>query len=211
MTNNDQELYHELANLLALNTFSRCVLSSNGYALYEHFNENHLGVAPDILARLGVMRPVGQNRWFWPGRHEFIRRWMPSDPFMVARHDGAPTIFDLIVATCLLVDWDSQYMPDNVTMLEVPSVQILPEIDISDERRFTSEPQLQFTRRVFLRAAAVVEQIWLGHWRPDGVFELISAIYGQRPIDLADTYAQTRNLTAKRLGDVELLFPPTSP
>jgi len=204
----EENLYLELTTILALNTFSRCVYDATGHPVYEHFSENRLEVPPDILARLGVMRPEVPDQWMGSSRHFFSNGWTPRQPLVLKRHSGEPSIFDLIVAVCLIVEWDGRNVREGISELTVPPASEFPDLDLSDSTRFNSEPQLTFCDLAFCKAANRLELLGLGHWNECGQFELISSLLENSPIDLADTYDETRYVTAQRLGGVEYLFPP---
>ena len=204
----NEDLYFELSAVLALNTYARCVMDHDGYLVHEHFNGNRLGIPPDILSRLGVMHPLGTDAWRMSGRHFFPQGWSPKQPLALKRHDGEPSIFDLIVAVCMLVDWDRQFVSEGIGSLEVPPTSEFPELDMSNSTRFNSEPQLTFRDLVFCKAARQLERLGLGQWKDGGHFELIFPLLGDSPIDLADSYRETRHLMAQRLGGVRFLFPP---
>jgi hypothetical protein len=201
----DETLYQELALVLALNTYSRCASDADGLAVYEHFNENQLGMPPDILARLGVMCPEGTDEWMFSPRHSFRNSWSPQKPLILKRHEGEPSVFDLLVATCLLVKWDGRRVRPGIRDLKIPPPSKFPELDLSDHGRFGSEPQLAFQDMSFCLAANRLHVLGLGQWT--GRFELITSLLGSSPIDLADTYSETRHVTAQRLGGIEKLFP----
>lgn len=203
----DQEnLYNELVRSLALIIYARCVAHDDTHAEYEHFNDNRLGMPPDILARLGVMRGTGPNEWLISSRHVFEGNWTPDMALDVKRHEGEPTVFDLIVAVCLMVDWDRS-ITERLKEVGSPSLNKLPDLDLKDHRRFQSEPQIVFQYLAFKRAATCLEKLGLGEWNNEGDFSLISPLTGEQPIDLADSYSASRHLTAKRLGGVQSLFP----
>jgi hypothetical protein len=204
----DDSLYSELATVLALNTFARCIEDADGFAIYEHFNANRLGIPPDILSRLGVMRPEGPDKWLCSPRHVFANHWRPGQPLDFKRHDGEPSIFDLIVAVCLLVEWGGDRVREGIRELEVPPISEFPALNLKDHRRFNSEPQLTFCDLVFCKAARHLVHLGLGAWKENGRFELVFSLLGSSPIDLADTYRETRHLTSLRLGGAEFLFPP---
>ena len=204
----DENLYQELSLVLALNTYSRCVSDADGCAVYEHFNENGLDVPPDILARLGVMCPEAPDKRMCSPRHFFRNAWTPQKPLTLNRHEGEPSLFDLVVAVCLLVEWDGQQVRQGISARKVPPPSEFPELDLSDHGRFGSEPQLTFRDMSFWRAANRLHILGLGQWNENGRFELIRSLRGNRsPIDLAETYREARHITAERLGGSEKLFP----
>lgn len=205
----DEDLYLELSTILALNTYARCLSDADGLAVYEHFNENRLEIPPDLLSRLGVMYPESPDEWLGCHRHIFANNWHPKLPLDLKRHPGEPSIFDLIVAVCLLVEWDGRHVRKGIRELEVPSVSEFPVLNLNDQRRFNSEPHLKFCDLAFCKAAKHLEKLGLGEWKASGQFELIDSLLGSSPIDLADSYTETRYLTALRLGGIEFLFPPT--
>lgn len=203
----DQEiLYNELVHALALIIYARCVAYEGSHAEYEHFNDNRLGMPPDILARLGVMRGTGPDEWLVSSRHIFERNWTPGMALDIKRHEGEPSVFDLIVAVCLMVDWDHS-ITERLTDIGSPKLDKLPDLDLKDDRRFQSEPQIVFQYLAFKRAATCLEKLGLGEWNDEGGFSLIAPLTGEKPIDLADSYSASRHLTAKRLGGVKFLFP----
>ena len=204
----DDDLYQELSTVLALNTFSRCVKDTDGVLVYEHFNDNRLDVPPDILSRLGVMYPEHPDEWMGCPRHVFVNQWHPELPLDLKRHLGEPSIFDLIVAVSLLVEWHGRHVRKDIGELEIPPVSEFPVLNLDDDRRFNSEPQLTFEDLAFCKATKQLEQLGLGEWKENGRFELIYSLLGSTPIDLADTYRETCHLSALRLGGVEFLFPP---
>jgi hypothetical protein len=201
------QLYLDLAEALALIVYGRCVAYDDEHAVYQHFNENRLGIPPDILARLGIMRGVSNvDFWMTSGAHAFLNDWTPDKPLQVRRHAGEPTLFDLIAATCLMIDWDkevSKHFPRSAW----PVPEVVPSLDLKNERRFQSPEQLVFQFMALRKGAACIERLGLGEWDNEGRFELIYALRGSQPIDLADTYQQTRHLIAERLGGVRFLFP----
>ena len=204
----DDDLYLQLATVLALNTFARWTKEPDGFAVYEHFNENRLEIPPDILSRLGVMYPEVPDKWMCCPRHVFVNNWRPGQPLDIKRHDGEPSIFDLIVAVCLLVEWDGRHVSEGIGALEVPPISEFPVLNLNDHKRFNSEPQFTFCDLVFCMAVKHLEYLGLGEWEENGRFELILPLLGSSPIDLADTYRETRHLMSLRLGGVEFLFPP---
>lgn len=204
----DENLYQELSSVLALNTYSRCVSDADGLAVYEHFKENRLEIPPDILARLGVMQPEGPDKWLYAPRHVFHNNWRPGQPLELKRHAGEPSIFDLIVAACLLAEWDGHHVREGIKDLEVPPLSEFPDLDLDDQRRFNSEPQRTFCDLAFCKLACILERLGLGEWKDNGRFELIFSLLGSSPIDLADTYRETRQSTSVRLGGVSFLLPP---
>lgn len=203
----EDNLYLNLVHVLALDTFARCVKDSEARAYYEHFCENRLEIPPDILSRLGVMKPMEPDNRMDALRHCFVSPWTPRQPLVLHRHDGAPSIFDLIVAVCMLLEWNDVQIQAKAGA-PVPSLSDFPELDLSDDRRFNSEPQMTFRSLVFHKAAHHIGRLGLGQWNEDNRFELISPLLGNSPIDLADSYDETRRLTALRLGEVHFLFPP---
>jgi hypothetical protein len=93
-----------LSSVLALDTYGPCLSNAGGYAAYEHFYENRLEIAPDILARLGVMRPEDPDARMESSSNLFPEKWHPGQPLVLKRHKGEQSIFNLIVAVCHLVE-----------------------------------------------------------------------------------------------------------
>ena len=145
--------------------------------------------------------------------HGFIDRWHPSKPLKLARHPGEPSVFELIVALCFLVDWDSQYRPKMTKGGPALSAKDLPNIDLRlhEGRRITSGDDRVFEEEVFRLATVPLIKMGLGSWSDEGGFELIFSLRGERPIDLADTYYETRHNIAKRLGGEENSSRPSDP
>ena len=94
----ERDLYRDLSVVLALNTYARCEADAKGRVVYEHFAENQLDIPPDILSRLGVMWPVAPDGSMHALSHYFLNGWSPQDPLNLTRHEGEPSLFDLIVA-----------------------------------------------------------------------------------------------------------------
>lgn len=208
MRNLQDDQYNQLAHAIALLIYRRCIDVGDGIAVYEHYSENRLGVPADALSRLGVMRPIGPDKWLTANTHAFSGDWNPQTELDLIRHSGEPSIFDLIVSLCLMVDWDSQYMPENLQSEAPENLALLPQIDLRDHRRFSSSIQLDFDQRVFRFATLPLINLGLGNWCSEGGFSLIFSLReGGRPIDLADTYNETRHNMAEQLGGVKKLFP----
>ncbi|MEP6019844.1 MAG: hypothetical protein ABJ251_15305 [Paracoccaceae bacterium] len=206
MEDTQNKLYARLAQAMALLIYRRCIDRGDGIAVYEHFNDNRLGVPADALARLGVMRPIGPDKWLVANAHEFITGWQPSKPQDLSRHSAEPSIFDLTISLCLLVDWDSQYM--SKTLREKPvGLDNFPPIDLLDHRRFSTSSQRAFDETAFRFATLPLIDLGLGSWSQEGGFKLVFSLTNDRPIDLADTYFETRHNMAKRMGGVQMLFP----
>ena len=160
------------------------------------------------MARLGVMFPGRTDEWLCSQTHAFSNSWTPANELPLKRHIGEPSIFDLIISLCLLVDWDSQYIADQTPYATADSTVGFPSLDLRDHRRFQSPDQKRFDIMAFGSAAMLLIELGLGKWENEGSFSLIGSLQGDRPIDLADTYRETRHLTAGRLGGVKKLFPP---
>ena len=199
--------YTDLATAIALLIYRRCIDHGDGIAEYQHFGENQLGVPADALARLGVMRAIGPDKWLVAKTHVFKKGWHPATLTDLVRHAGEPSVFDLITSLCLLVDWDSQYMPNSMPHEKPLPLESLPQIDLCDQQRFATPTQKVFDAHVFRLATEPLVKLGLGHWsRKDG-FKLIFSLTNDRPIGLSDTYMETRHNIAVRLGGVEKLFP----
>lgn len=202
------QMYFDLAHALALIVFARCVADDGADPCYSHFNENRLGIPPDILARLGVMRGLNPDQFMVSGSHAFINDWRPESPLRLARHPGEPSFFDLIVAVGLMVDWDQDSVGQIAHASGVP-VNPPAAPDLKDHRRFRSETRLAFSAFAWRKAVACLEVLGLAGRTEAGRYALIPALGGSTPIALADSYQTTRHLAAQRLGGVRCLFPPT--
>lgn len=105
-----------------------------------------------------------------------------------------------------MVDWDKE-VSKHFPRSEWLAPEVVPRLDLQNGHRFQSPEQRVFQFMALRKGAACIERLGLGAWDNEGRFELIHALLGSQPIDLADTYQQTRHLTAKRLGGVRFLFP----
>lgn len=201
------QMYFDLADALAQIIFARCIADHDSDPYYDHYNENYLGIVPDMLARLGVMRGVRPDAALVSGSHVFEDGWRPHKPLTIKRHPGAPSIFDLIVAACLMVDWDRGQFRTMPQSWDVTNAPPAPAPDLTDHKRFRPEPQLALSFFAWRKAVACLEELGLVVWNEGGGWELIHGVSGSTPIDLARTYQTTRHLTAERLGGVRFLFP----
>lgn len=200
------QMFDELAHALSLVVYARCVVDADSNAEYEHFCENNLEIAPDILARLGVMRPTDPDDLMLSARHVFEAEWFPEKPLPLKRHIGEPSLFDLILAVCWMVYWDNP-ITERFKELTPLSIDKPFELGLEDHRRFNSKQQIKFQYLAFRQAATCLEKLGLGEWVKDGGFELIPSLNGDGLIALVGSYHSIRRLTAKRLGGVQALFP----
>ncbi|MEP1539309.1 MAG: hypothetical protein ABJQ34_04990 [Paracoccaceae bacterium] len=67
--------------------------------------------------------------------------------------------------------------------------------------------QRTFDETAFRFAALPLIDLGLGSWSQEGGFKLVFSLINDRPIDIADTYFETRHNMAKIMGGVQMLFP----
>ncbi|WP_152986558.1 MULTISPECIES: hypothetical protein [unclassified Pseudovibrio] len=195
--------YEALVRSIALIIYGRCVDHGNGIPEFEHFAENDLQEPPDILSRLGIMTDKDGRRH----RHTFSFGWVPDKPLNLTRHQGEPTVFDLVLALCFLIDWDVARFGDIGRVRDFDPTQAAPKFDLSATRPFTTIEREAFCEYAFLTGCALLEELGLGSWTVDARFEVLFELSQNSPIRIMSIYRGSRLNLIRKLGEKAKLYP----
>lgn len=203
MLTNSGTDYEAIVWPIALIIFARCQDSGDGIPEFEHHAENDFQEPSDILCRLGLMSDRdGRNH-----RHVFSKNWKPRKPLDLTRHPGEPTTFDLILALCFLVDWDSGHFGDVRKTKNLDLNQLIenfvPGLNVS--RKTPEQRKLQ--EYALFTGCSVLDELGLGSWRDGAGFEVVSDLSETSDIRIMDIYRQSRINIAMKLGGVDRLYP----
>ena len=96
----NDDRYHDVAHALVAVVLQQCEREAGGLPKIEHFRENDMGCVPDMLARLGIMQATHLGM-----AHEFIVDWTPDDKLPIVRHQGEPSLADLLSGVEFYLEW----------------------------------------------------------------------------------------------------------
>jgi hypothetical protein len=133
------DLYQRICNLLAETVTFVCVHDTRSFPEYLHFNEWNRWIVPDMLARLGIMRPTAHG-------HEFCVDWEPGLAVPVVRHQGAPSLHELVVGLEFQsvwygprfgerydkAEWSSLFSRNNFLLQEMGKTEFLGSQTLAD-------------------------------------------------------------------------------
>lgn len=156
-----------------------------------------------MLCRLGLMNDVdGTNH-----RHVFPKNWEPRKPLGLTRHPGEPTTFDLILALCFLVDWDSRHYGDVRNTTNLDANQSIDKFDPRLDEWTKPSARYNFHEFALFTGCSVLDELGLGSWRDGAGFEVVSELSETSDIRIMDIYRQSRINIARKLGGVDRLYP----
>lgn len=157
-----------------------------------------------MLSRLGVMIELDGIGH----RHGFPKGWRPVEPLNLVRHPGEPTVFDLVLGLCFLVDWDARSV-DFRNLQKSDRKQNPPKFDL-DTTPFKTPERDAFQEFAFLTGCSVLENLGLGKWTEDAGFEVVPELSEDSRVRIMDIYRQSSFNLANRLGGYERLYPATA-
>lgn len=195
--------YEAIVWPIALIIFARCRDSGDGIPEFEHFAENDFQEPSDILCRLGLMTDRdGRNH-----RHVFSKNWKPKEPIELIRHPGEPTTFDLILALCFLVDWDSGHCGDVRNIRSYDASQLIDNFDPRSNNWTRTSARFKFREFALFTGCALLEDLGLGSWVDGAGFEVVVELSEDSDIRYMDIYRQSRLNIANKLGGLDKLYP----
>ncbi|WP_417769750.1 hypothetical protein [Stappia sp.] len=195
--------YETIVWPLSLLIFARCKDYGDGIPDFEHLAENDLQEPSDILCRLGLMT----DRDGRGHRHVFARNWVPKKPLDLFRHPGEPTILDLILALCFLVDWDSHRFGDVRRINKRELNDLIENFDPQSDEWGEMSPRYKFHESALFTGCSVLEDLGLGSWVDKVGFKVVEELSEASAIRVMDIYRQSRWNISNQLGGEDKLYP----